>query len=155
MDDEVTRKSELPPQESVGFLIRDSMMLLHQLLRTYIARHDISTAQWFLLRVLWEEEGLSQRELSERVNTTEPTTQSALLRMERQGIIRRVKNANDRRANRIYLTPKGRKLEAAMIPYAMEVNRVARQGLDDRDIETLRTLLNKMRGNLQKEMAER
>ena len=155
MDEEVTRKSELPPQESVGFLIRDSMMLLHKLLRTYLARHDISTAQWFLLRVLWEEEGLSQRELSERVNTTEPTTQSALLRMEKQGIIRREKNTTDRRANRIYLTPKGRKLEAAMIPYAMEVNRVARDGIDDAEIETLRRLLNRMRGNLQRETAAR
>jgi DNA-binding MarR family transcriptional regulator len=155
MDEEVTRKSPLPPQESVGFLIRDSMMLLHKLLRTFLARHDISTAQWFLLRVLWEEEGLSQRELSERVNTTEPTTQSALLRMEKQGIIRRVKNAEDRRANRIYLTPKGRKLEAAMIPYAMEVNRVARDGLDDAEIEMLRALLNKMRANLQRETSQR
>jgi len=151
-DEEETPAPSLPSSESIGFLVRDSMMLLHKLLRTYIGPHDISTAQWFLLRVLWEEEGLSQRELSERVNTTEPTTQSALLRMERQGIIRRAKNPDDRRANRIYLTPKGRKLEAAMIPYAIEVNRVARDGLDDAEIETLKRLINKVRANLKSEI---
>ena len=148
MNDDESRKPSLPSSESIGFLIRDSMLLLHKLLRTYLARHDISTAQWFLLRVLWEEEGLSQRELSERVNTTEPTTQSALLRMERQGIIRRAKNPDDRRANRIYLTPKGRKLEAKMIPYALEVVNAAAAGLSDDELKTLKTLINRVRGNL-------
>ena len=154
MTDEEPRGPSLPSSESIGFLIRDSMLLLHKLLRTYIGRHDISTAQWFLLRVLWEEEGLSQRELSDRVNTTEPTTQSALLRMEKQGIIRRAKNPKDRRANRIYLTPKGRKLEAKMIPYAIEVVNVAARGMGADDLATLKRLINKVRANLKEEMGE-
>lgn len=152
MNDADSPKPSLPSNESIGFLIRDSMMLLHKLLRTYIGPHDISTAQWFLLRVLWEEEGLSQRELSERVNTTEPTTQSALLRMEKQGIIRRAKNPDDRRANRIFLTPKGRKLEQKMIPYAMEVVDVAARGFTPEELATLKRLINKVRANLIAEM---
>lgn len=148
MDTDETNQPALPSSESIGFLIRDSMLLLQKLLRTYLAQHDISTAQWFLLRVLWEEEGLSQRELSERVNTTEPTTQSALLRMERQGIVRRAKNPDDRRANRIYLTPKGRKLEAKLIPYAIEVVNVAAQGLSEDELKVLKGLINRVRGNL-------
>jgi MarR family transcriptional regulator, organic hydroperoxide resistance regulator len=148
MNDADAPQPSLPSSESIGFLIRDCMMLLHKLLRTHIGPHDISTAQWFLLRVLWEEEGLSQRELSERVNTTEPTTQSALLRMERQGIIRRAKNPNDKRANRIYLTAKGRKLETKMIPYAQETVNVAAQGLTAEELATLKRLINKVRVNL-------
>ena len=154
MNDEESPPPALPSSESIGFLIRDSMLLLHKLLRTHIGRHDISTAQWFLLRVLWEEEGLSQRELSERVNTTEPTTQSALLRMEKQGIIRRAKNPNDRRANRIYLTTKGRKLEAKMIPYAIAVVDVASRGLTGAEVATLKTLVNRVRANLKQEMGD-
>ena len=152
MNDDQTVKPTLPSSESIGFLIRDAMMLLHKLLRTHISRHDVSTAQWFLLRVLWEEEGLSQRELSERVNTTEPTTQSALLRMERQGIVRRAKNPNDRRANRIYLTPKGRKLELKMIPYAIDVVNVASKGMSEDEIRTLKRLINHVRKNVKAEM---
>jgi MarR family transcriptional regulator, organic hydroperoxide resistance regulator len=148
MNDAETPPPSLPSSESIGFLIRDAMMLLHKLLRTHIGPHDISTAQWFLLRVLWEEEGLSQRELSDRVNTTEPTTQSALLRMERQGIIRRAKNPKDRRANRIYLTPKGRKLEAKMIPYARDTVDVAAHGFSAAELAELKRLINKVRANL-------
>jgi hypothetical protein len=75
-------KARLAPSESVGFLIRDTMMHIQIVLRTQLQDHILTPAQWYLLRVLWEEEGLSQRELSERVCTTEPTTQSALSRME-------------------------------------------------------------------------
>lgn len=138
----------LPPSESVGFLIRDSMMHLHKVLRTHLQKHGISTAQWFLLRVLWYEEGLSQRELSERVSTTEPTTQSALLRMEKQGIIKRVKNVKDRRANNIYLTKKGRDLEPQMIPYASDLNRLAVRGLSKSELKTFKSLISRIRGNL-------
>ena len=123
-------------------------MHLQKVLRTHLQKHGISTAQWFLLRVLWSEEGLSQRELSERVSTTEPTTQSALLRMEKQGIIKRVKSTKDRRANSIYLTKKGRALEPKMIPYAFEVNRLAVQGLSKSELKTFKSLIGRIRLNL-------
>ena len=71
-----------------------------------------------------------------------------MLRMERQGVIRRAKNPDDRRANRIYLTPKGRKLEAKLIPYAIEVVNVAAQGLSVDELATLKRLINRVRGNL-------
>jgi DNA-binding MarR family transcriptional regulator len=142
------QKSPLPPSQSIGFLIRDTMMLLQKELRARLQEHGISTAQWFLLRVLWLEEGLSQRELSDRVNTTEPTTQSALLRMEKQGIVRRRRSTTDRRAYNIYLTPKGRGLEAKLIPYALEVNEIAGRGLKGAEARQFKALINKVRSNL-------
>lgn len=123
-------------------------MKLQKVLRSQLQSHNISTAQWYLLRVLWDEEGLSQRQLSDRVATTEPTTQSALLRMEKQGIIVRKKNAKDRRANTIFLTKKGRNLEPALIPYAVEVNKVATLGMTKTEVKTLEKLLHKVRHNL-------
>jgi len=129
-------------------MIRDTVMKLQKVLRSNLQKHDISTAQWYLLRVLWEEEGLSQRELSDRVATTEPTTQSALLRMEKQGIIVRKKNAKDKRANTIHLTRKGRNLEPALISYAVDVNKIATTGMTKAEVKTFQKLINKIRGNL-------
>ena len=130
------KNGSLPPAESVGFLIRDTMMHLQIVLRSLIQDEGLSTAQYYLLRVLWEEEGLSQRELSERVCTTEPTTQSALLRMEKQGFVKRVRNKTDRRANHIYLTAKGRKLEAKLIPFAIDINDMASNGITKKNLKT-------------------
>ena len=142
----------LPSSESVGFLIRDTMMHLQIVLRSRLQDHNLSTAQWYLLRVLWEEEGLSQRELSERVCTTEPTTQSALSRMEKQVIVKRVRSKTDRRANHIYLTKKGRKLEPKLIPYAMDVNVLASKNIPKKDIKAFTKVIQKIRANVIEEI---
>ena len=143
----------LAPSKSVGFLIRDTMLHMQIVLRAHLQEHNLSTAQWYQLRVLWEEEGISQRELSQRVCTTEPTTQSALLPMEDQGIVKRVRSKTDRRTNHIYLTKKGRALEPKLIPYAMSVNDVAAKGISKKEIKDFTKVINKIRTNIIEEIA--
>ena len=124
------------------------MMHIQIVLRAKLQRDGLSTAQYYLLRVLWEEEGLSQRKLSERVCTTEPTTQSALLGMEKKGLVRRVKNKIDRRANHIYLTAKGRKLEIELIPVAIDINNMASKGISKSDLKLFNEVIKKIRTNV-------
>ena len=66
---------------------------LPELLEKRIAAHGITRGQWYFLRVLWIEDGLSQRELSARVGMMEPTTVIALRSMEKAGLIRRVRSS--------------------------------------------------------------
>ena len=127
-------------------------MHLQIVLRSLIQDEGLSTAQYYLLRVLWKEEGLSQRELSERVCTTEPTTQSALLRMEKQGFVKRVRNKTDRRANHIYLTAKGRKLEAKIIPFAIDINDMASNGITKKNLKMFSKIIHKIRANVMAEI---
>ena len=148
MPTKIKNSGKLPPSESVGFLIRDTMMHIQIVLRAKLQRDGLSTAQYYLLRVLWEKEGLSQRELSDRVCTTEPTTQSALLRMEKKGLVRRVKNKIDRRANHIYLTAKGRKLEMELIPLAIGINNMASKGISKSDLKLFNEVIKKIRTNV-------
>ena len=110
--------------------------------------HQITPGQWYFLRILWDEEGLSQRELSRRVGTTEPTTVSALRLLTRNGMIERVRNPKDRRTINIYLTDKARDLKATLMPVAFDVNDVAMRGLTDSEFAQLQGLLQKVRENL-------
>ena len=57
-----------------------------------ISPHGVTRGQWYFLRVLWEEDGLSQRELSVRVGMMEPTTVIALRSMEKAGLVRRARS---------------------------------------------------------------
>jgi DNA-binding MarR family transcriptional regulator len=148
MDSKPRPFADLPPEKSPGFMIRDTHLRLLKVLRGFLKQHNISTAQWFLLRVLWSEEGLSQRQLSERVGTTEPTTQSALRLMEERGIIRQVRSTEDRRTKNIFLTDAGRQLEAQLIPFAMEVNRLGTGGLSAAEIDQFIKLISRIRDNL-------
>src|SRR3546814_12889571 len=73
---------------------------------------DVSAGQWRFLRQLWREDGITQRELSERVGMREPTTVVALKGLEKAGLITRTKTTDDRRKTFIHLTPHAKKLES-------------------------------------------
>ena len=142
---------DLRPEQSAGYLIRDTHLLFAKALRTRLQSHQITPGQWYFLRALWDEEGLSQRELSRRVGTTEPTTVSALRLLARIGMIERVRNPKDRRTINIYLTDKAREMKAELMPVAIAVNDVATAGLSDAEFDQLRALLQKVRDNLDSE----
>ncbi len=133
---------------SSGFLVRDTHLQFARALRARLQPHKVTPGQWYFLRTLWEEEGLSQRELSRRVGTTEPTTVSALRLLERNGLIRRQRNEHDRRTINIFLTDAARKLKDDLLPYALEVNAVATQGLSPDELSEMRRILGKIRDNL-------
>ena len=97
---------------------------------------------WTFLRILWERDGLTQRELSDEAGVMEPTTFAALRAMEELGYIVRKQTAANRKNVYVYLTRKGRALEAKLVPLAEEVNRIAVRGASAGDVKaTRRTLL--------------
>nr|WP_245613173.1 MarR family transcriptional regulator [Skermanella stibiiresistens] len=104
--------------------------------------------QWFFLRALWDEDGLTQRELSQRVGMMEPTTVTALNSMERRGLVERVRNPHDRRKVNIYLTPKGRGLRDVLLPCAAEVSDLATRGIAPADLALTIDVLHRMIINL-------
>jgi MarR family transcriptional regulator, organic hydroperoxide resistance regulator len=138
----------LPFAESVGYQIRATHRLLQRFLQTKIEPHGITLGMWYFLRALWHEDGLTQRELSNRVGTMEPTTLSAIMIMDRKGLVRRVRNADDRRKWHIHLTPKGRALKAKLLPLAREVVDTAVQNLSRGDVTQLLNGLSEVQKSL-------
>ena len=116
-----TEEADFPFAESVGYQIRATHRALQRFLQLKIEPHGVTLGMWYFLRALWHEDGLNQRELSHRVGTMEPTTLSAILNMEKKGLVRRVQNKKDRRKWHVHLTAKGRALKAELIPLAREV----------------------------------
>ena len=133
---------------TIGYLVRDVHRSLARALQTRIASHGVSMGQWFFLRALWDKDGLTQRELSQRVGMMEPTTVTALNGMERRGLVERVRNTHDRRKVNIYLTPKGRALRDVLLPCSLEVNREATQGVTKVELAAAMDVLRRMASNL-------
>src|SRR5262249_36942587 len=99
-----SRTPEFPPTESSGYLVRDTHRAFQRLLERRIAAYGVTRGQWYFLRVLWNEDGLTQRELSARVGMMEPTTVIALRSMEKSGLIRRRRSTDDKRRSHVWLT---------------------------------------------------
>src|SRR4029077_16743859 len=100
------RLNEFPPQLSSGYLVRDAHRAFQRLLDRRIAAYGVRRGPLYFLRGPWITDGLSQRVLSSRVGMMEPTTVIALRSMEKSGLIRRVRGADDRRKVRVFLTAK-------------------------------------------------
>ena len=149
--DEEEERIEFHPEQSTGYLLRDTFRAFSKVLSARISAHGVTIGQWYFLRVLWEEDGLTQRELSQRVGMMEPTTVTALNGMEKRGYVRRVRSTEDRRKVNVFLTKKGRSLRNKLLPYAIEVNQFATEGVSEDDLENLRATLRHMRDRLQAE----
>jgi DNA-binding MarR family transcriptional regulator len=143
-----TREPEFPPTESSGYLVRDAHRAFQRLLEKRIAAYGLKRGQWYFLRVLWTEDGLSQRELSARVGMMEPTTVVALRSMERSGLIRRARSADDRRRAQVWLTAKARRLRNELLALARGITEEAEAGINSRDLARFRRIIARMTANL-------
>jgi DNA-binding MarR family transcriptional regulator len=133
---------------SLGYLVRDANRAFQRLLERRIGPHGVTRGQWYFLRVLWEEDGLSQRELSARVGMMEPTTVIALRGMEKSGLVRRARSADDRRVTRVHLTSKARKLRDRLLKLSQGVNDQGADGIDAAELEQFRRVIARMTENL-------
>lgn len=143
----------MPFAESVGYQIRTTHRALQRFLQSKIEPHGITLGMWYFLRALWHEDGLTQRELSVRVGTMEPTTLSAILIMEKKGLVRRVRDRDDRRKWHIHLTPKGRSLKGKLLPLARDVVDTAVHNLSRGEVTQLLKALSEVQKSLQAMLA--
>ena len=140
--------------ERVAHLVRLCARGFNRSLSRRLSGHDISFGQWVFLRILWQEEGLAQRQLSERANLTEPTVHTALIKMEQQGLIRRQHKEGDRRKQYVYLSERGRELRRVLEPLAVDANDTAMAGLDANQQEAFHRTLIHILANLETDEAE-
>ena len=146
-------EADLPFDESIGYQIRTTHRAMQRFLQFKIAPHGITLGMWYFLRALWHQDGLTQRELSNRAGTMEPTTLSAILIMEKKGLVRRVRNRDDRRKWYIHLTPKGRALKSKLVPLAREVVDTAVQNLARGEVAQLLKALAEVQNSVHATLA--
>lgn len=127
--------------DSLPFLLRQTHRQFVRALETALEPYRISPTLWYFLRVLWEQEGLTQADLSARVGLRTPTAVSALNGLERMGLIERRADPDDKRKYRIFLTKKGRQLKGRLVPVARSVHADLLKGLSPLKVEVTREVL--------------
>ena len=143
-------------QHSVGFLVNRTALHLKRELPQEFRRHGytVTVEQWALLNQLWEQEGRYQVQLAELILKDKPTVGRMLEVLEKDGLVYRQRDDDDRRAYRAFLTQEGRQLEDKLVPLALGVLNRALDGLGPDDVEHLTRILARVDKNLDQRPAE-
>ncbi|HSK40824.1 MAG TPA: MarR family transcriptional regulator, partial [Arenibaculum sp.] len=102
---------------------------LSRAIGTRLRRGGYSLPALSVLAVLWERDGLAQKEIARQAGITTPTCSTAIAGLQRAGLVSSIRSAEDRRRSEIWLTDKGR---AARTP----INAAVEQVLDGACVDT-------------------
>lgn len=105
-----------------------------------------------IMKPLMENDSLTQLELVKITGLKAPTISITLRNMERDGVVRREKNDNDRRETHVYITDKGKKMYAKVLVILDKAEKSMLKGLTEKELKAMRTVLNKMSANLKTEI---
>jgi MarR family transcriptional regulator, organic hydroperoxide resistance regulator len=144
---------EAVPNDRMAHLVRDTERAFRRALQIRLAPYGVPFGHWSFLRILWEHDGLTQKELSERAGVMEPTTFAAMKAMDALGYIQRQQLPTNKKNVYVYLTPEGRALKDVLVPLAEETNRVSSIDVPPQEMAIARKVLLAMIGNLAQDEA--
>jgi DNA-binding MarR family transcriptional regulator len=137
---------------SLGFLVTSTARILGRSLAAALREHGVAPAHWSVLRHLWAEEGLSQRELCALIGIEEATLTRTIDRLVRDKLaVRRRHNTNGRQ-HAIFLSERGRQLRDVLVPVVQQVNHRAARSISPDGMQALIDNLTLIRTTLEEDI---
>ena len=142
--------SVFPIDRSPGYIIHCTDMRMKAGLARSLKKNgfDITPEQWGVLSRLWEIEGLNQRALSEKVDKDRANITRILNILEKNHLIRRLPDPNDKRSQRIHLTKAGRALQEKITPIVNNFLEECFKGMSQQKIDTFLSVHRQIYKNL-------
>lgn len=138
--------------ESFGYIINRTARNMKKSLDVEIKRFDITTSQWSILKLLSEQDDLTQVEIAEKLSSDKATTGSVIDKLANKKLVYREQCENDRRAYRICMSPYGRELVDRLSYEAGKCNKKALEGFNENEVQQLVEYLHRIDNNLIKEV---
>lgn len=113
-----------------------------------IKTYGISREQWTIIGQLYDQDGITQKELSERTLKDQAAVTRILDSMERKNLLKRQANPEDRRSYLIFLSESGRDLRNLIVPLAEQCLTACTEGMTENEVCLLKLLLRKLSSNL-------
>lgn len=140
--------------DSLDFLLGQVIRLHRARVHKLFGKLGLYRGQPPILFILWEEDGRTQKEIADRLHLKPATITDGLKRMEKVGLIERRPDPEDRRVTRVYLTDKGRELQAQVEEKLRVLNEEAFRGFTQNEKVLLRRFLLQIKDNLLQAIGE-
>jgi MarR family transcriptional regulator for hemolysin len=137
-----------PSTEPIGLHLARVAKAASRAFDAALAAEDGSVPTWLILLSLKTGRPGTQRELARAVGIEGPTLTHHLAKLERDGLVTRTRDPENRRVHRVELTPDGDAAFARLRTAAVRFDEQLRGGLGEDDLARLRGLLHALEGNL-------
>jgi DNA-binding MarR family transcriptional regulator len=147
----MSASQQFPTEDSAILLMRVALQGLQRRATAHLAEYGIPWSVWYFLRILWENDGLSQKELALRAGVLQPNAVATIRTREKMGLARIERAEQDQRRICVWLTAKGKELEERVLPrIGAEMERIVFHNLDEGEQEMLIRLLKKVCANAER-----
>ena len=138
------------PEDCPYYLVsRATLVITSELKKGFTASglEGVKPAYLGVLLSLWQEDGQKGIDLGRRAGL-EPSTMTGLLdRMERDGLIARSADPNDRRVQQIHLTRQGKSVQAAVLRVVDQTLASVFAGVSERELSLTKNVLRRILAN--------
>lgn len=133
-------------EDSFGFILHRTLTSIKSTVRGVFQEKgcDVTVDQWVILCALWEKDGCSQADLTDKTYKDRPTVTRMLDLLERKDLVYRRRSPSDRRICEVYLTPEGKAFQKKLVPVVLDLHRAILKGLTAKEVEQLYAMLNKV-----------
>jgi DNA-binding MarR family transcriptional regulator len=124
-------------RDNLGFLLAKASQRWNELLQEAFAAAgfpEVRASYGSVLLPLFEEDGLRMGEIARRARLSKQTMTTLVRLAERDGLVERRQDPDDRRATRVYLSPKGRRFQPVVERVLEELDTAALAALGDRAV---------------------
>jgi MarR family transcriptional regulator for hemolysin len=108
-----------------------------------------SRSRWMVLLHVWRTDGITHRELAERLGIEAPTLVRLIDRMESDGLLKRRASESDRRVKHLHLSAAGKKEVASVWAEASDLRKEILSGMSRKEISATLAVLQKLRHRLE------
>jgi len=136
-------------ENSVGFVVNNTAKLFQRSLDLELRKNvGVTLSQWRVVSSLVLQPGLTQKEIADKMGIEGATLVPVIDKMEKEGLLKRKQDSDDRRVNRIYLTSKADSLWESMTNCALKIRKSSTRNISDNDIHITLDTLRKISKNL-------
>lgn len=135
-------------EKATAYVVQRTARLLRFHLAKFLSEYGVSPEQWVILFKLYEKPGLSQNQLADPNLNDHPNITRLVDGLQKNGLVVRTQDPNDRRRHLLYLTEEGRKLMEELLPKVIEQRQSIFAGIPDFEIERLVSTLGQIESNL-------
>lgn len=135
--------------DCIGFITNKCSKKISDEFNRRLQEYGVTRVQWIAIFYIGKyDNGIFQRELSDLMNVKESSMVRLIDRMEKEELVIRKKNDNDRRITSIFLTDKGITLRNKLLPLGEQFQKDATIGISSEELDILKKVLEKMVNNI-------